>query len=73
MPKEDKPMTTIVTQPTSGAKVEAVRAAINFKRLQLDALRSDSVDRFSVTRHIESLEAILLDYQPENRVRLAMN
>lgn len=59
---QETPM-AIVTTPTSGDKVRAVRTAINFKRAQLDSLRNDSIDRASVRRELEALEAVLLDYQ----------
>ena len=57
-----------VITPTNGDKVRAICHAINFKKMQLDSLREDSVDRHSVGMDLEALEAALLDYQPENRV-----
>lgn len=58
----------IVTLPSSGQKVRALRNTINLRRMQLDSMRADAIDAGIIRQDLDALEAILLDYQPENRV-----
>lgn len=60
---------TTVTRPTAGDKVETLKRMINRQRFHLETTSQASIDYQSLRRDLENLEAMLLDYQPENRRR----
>lgn len=62
-------ITPTVTRPTAGDKVETLKRMINRQRFQLDTMSQASIDYQAARRDLENLEAIILDYQPENRRR----